>query len=922
MSRRTQKQPIGDSSPGQKRNFKQTTKVARGAKSFVVQRGNMTVYQWQPEYRIEAHETEPPVADAALLAQPSRMLRAQYQIVPFDVERRQQEIERVAAWRGEADTASVLLLHGPGGQGKTRLANYIAEISSNANWLVVTAVLNRSGIPGQEQVAITPSISGKLGVMLLVDYAERWPLTTLLSLIQDPVLREVQLPVRILFIGRPAGIWWQSVSSRINNDLHMPTSQIKLPKLAHDRGDWKPILEVARDAFLRIYGLSESLQVAIPGALANQDYPLVLAAHMAALALVDAEARGESVPSGDAAITEYLLARERTYWIDLHDSDRNRTFTDSLVMARTVFTATLTRPLGYEEGAATLQRVGAVEASQSVAKVLADHSFCYPPSDPATVLEPLYPDRLGEDFIALAAPADVGGDLHTFGLADPWARSAISRLLNVSDRPPPSWMESAVSMLIEVSRRWPHISKEHLFPVVWQHPDLLLIAGGAALASFSDLDSAPIDLLEEIERILPEGRDDDIAIGSAVLNERLAGYRLARTEDPVQRGAIYTKLARALRHAGLADKEVIATGEAVKYYRLLSRADPAAYMVTFAIALDAHGSALVKNSRIDGAIDCSNEAVRIYRRLYTVRPDLFGGELARTLTNLGNTLLRKHMLGEALQVQREAVNLRRSIGVGYEFDPDDLGMAGALVQLSVTVLNHGGGDEAAGLIGQAVEIYRGALSSEDRKVGKGEVAHALGIQGRIFLVKGMASEALAPLEEAVAMLRPLAVSNPAAHEGLLSQNLYELGVCFLKLERVEEGIEALEEAIELFPARQNVTHIEPNFVSMLANLGAGFVVAGRSDRAIGVLEEAVKQARALVEQDPLETQHLASALLNLAAALRQARRWESALPIAQEAESLYRDLAGADRARFNGLWQKACSSVAVILRAQGGEDVS
>lgn len=74
--------------------------------------------------------------------------------------------------------------------------------------------------------------------------------------------------------------------------------------------------------------------------------------------------------------------------------------TPPLVMARAVFTATLTRPLPYLVGVAALARVGIPAAEQ----VLDDHRCCYPPGDPARVCEPLYPDRLGEDVVALCIP--------------------------------------------------------------------------------------------------------------------------------------------------------------------------------------------------------------------------------------------------------------------------------------------------------------------------------------------------------------------------------------------------------------------------------------------------------------------------------------------------------------------------------------
>jgi hypothetical protein len=130
---------------GQSQKYRQETHVEPGGKAFVVQHGNMVVYQWKPEYRIEQYEFSAPAdSPGALRAQPSRMLRAQNQVVPFDATRRHREIEHLARWRDMADETSAILLHGPGGQGKTRLANHAAKAAQAAGWNVLSRTVSAS----------------------------------------------------------------------------------------------------------------------------------------------------------------------------------------------------------------------------------------------------------------------------------------------------------------------------------------------------------------------------------------------------------------------------------------------------------------------------------------------------------------------------------------------------------------------------------------------------------------------------------------------------------------------------------------------------------------------------------------------------------------------------------------------------------
>ncbi len=147
--------------------------------------------------------------------------------------------------------------------------------------------------------------------------------------------------------------------------------------------------------------------------MGDSTYRSVLAIHMAALAFVDAAVHGNTAPLATDAtgLSAYLLKRERAYWDALYSGGSGVITTQPMTMPHAVYTATLTRPLPYELAVAALARITAEsehkeeeEEVEQYSRILEDHARCYPPRDKNTRLERLYPDRLGEDFVALSTP--------------------------------------------------------------------------------------------------------------------------------------------------------------------------------------------------------------------------------------------------------------------------------------------------------------------------------------------------------------------------------------------------------------------------------------------------------------------------------------------------------------------------------------
>jgi hypothetical protein len=429
------------------------TAEASGLARIFQSAGDQTIYEAEPPYRLGSIPLAAPVPEAERLTlQPSRMLRAHFEIVPFTG--RTTELAHLRKWRDTTDEASVHLIYGPGGQGKTRLATHLGRVWADEGWMTLRAFPHDDPY-GPEAVEVAPK-KGMAGVLIIADYAERWETADLLALLRNTA-NPTGFPMRLLLLARPAGTWWQTVAYRIERTFDIPAEAMFLPPLGETSEDRLELFEAARDRFAYLLNItSPQLIRPPPGIEADNRYGLVLTAHMAALAAVLAYARGDAPPSNPAELSAFLMAREREHWLALHRRRDDPMLTAPHAMGQAVYTATLTGPLEYRDGLTVLRRAR-IESPQEAGQLLRDHALCYPPQEEGNLLEPLYPDRLGEDFLALNTP----GHNDPIYPADPWTIEALIRLLSSSsDRKGsrPLWALRAMSLLTEIGARWPHIA--------------------------------------------------------------------------------------------------------------------------------------------------------------------------------------------------------------------------------------------------------------------------------------------------------------------------------------------------------------------------------------------------------------------------------------------------------------------------------
>ena len=877
--------------------------VARDhATQYIVQGGNQYVYERGPAHQVEPFPLTTSAPDPAwLLEQPSRLLDARSQVVEFAG--RDQELEDLSKWRDNPRAAlAVRLLHGPGGQGKTRLATRFAQLSSRADWTVLHARY------GAAQASTTDSAWGVQaacirGHLMIVDYADRWPHGDLLRLLTDPLLHQ-GLPARVLLLGRSVQ-WWPAMRGELA-ELRATADDLLLRPLAGTTQAREEMFHGARDRFAELLGVDQPARIQPPPSLTDETYGLVLALHMAALVAVDAHRRGQRLPTDPEGLAAYLLDREYMNWRRLYDSrTRGEEFrTPPSVMARTVFTAVLTGPARHRAGTKVLKNL----ELKSRSRILTDHRVCYPPLDRATVLEPLYPDRLAEDFLALMLP---GHNISGYD-PDPWAVDAPTTLLtrSANDQPPP-YTPRTITFLAAAAARWPHAA-EHLNAILADDPALAVEAGSAALTALADVPTIDIAVLEAIERYFPAGAGRHVALdaGIAAISTRLARHRLAASSEPATHARVYADLSHRLDNAGLHEQALAASQLAVEIRRRLAAADPIAFEPDLSATLTNHGTMLSQVRRREDALAVTEEAVEICRRLAAVNPAVHEPLLASALTNLGSRLSELGRREDALTAAEEAAALCRRLA-GTDQARHEPNLAAALTILGSRLSELGRGRDALAVTEQAVAVRR-RLAEVNPAAFAPDLANALGNLGNRLSDLGRRADAVVATGQAVEIYRRLAAVNPAAFNPDLAGNLSDLGIRLAHLGQRDEALTATEENVAMWRRLADVNPIVygPDLARALSNLGMRLSELERQEEALTATEESARMYRPLAAVYPaVFDPYLAGVLGNFAIRLARTGRREEALTVAEENVAIYRRLAKAHPAAHEPDLAKALSNL-------------
>ncbi|OLT30714.1 hypothetical protein BJF83_24585 [Nocardiopsis sp. CNR-923] len=338
---------------------------------------------------------------------PASLLEAHRKVVDFHG--RDDTMDTLAHWCESDDVLSAVVVHGPGGQGKTRLGH---ELTARLTRPETHTRSRRWATVWVKDTAeeLDPVGETTVPLLLAVDYAETRTaqLRRLLELCDRP---PGSAPVRLLLLVRTVGEWWDQVNTTTGHLLADITRQIPLPPLAPHAVDR------AREYRTALHHLAGALPAArtphpadweqaaadLPDPdLSGPGWETVLSVHMRALAdLLDTTQPPTTITiTKDSAVEGRVLAHEDRYWTHtatahgLEEAELQQPLRDVLALA---FTLT---PAGIEEADHLLDNVKVLEGQTAARKQQIRRwiSSLYP-TDGAGVWGRLQPDRLLEYFL-------------------------------------------------------------------------------------------------------------------------------------------------------------------------------------------------------------------------------------------------------------------------------------------------------------------------------------------------------------------------------------------------------------------------------------------------------------------------------------------------------------------------------------------
>jgi tetratricopeptide (TPR) repeat protein len=537
----------------------------------------------------------------------AQLLRAELATVRF--RGRQQLLEELTGWCEGEEEVGCWLLVGPGGQGKTRLAQELCRQFRGAGW-----VAGMAASASREQT-IDPLTDTTVAVLLVVDYAETRS-DQLQRLLKIAWERSGDSPLRLLLLARSPGEWWPRLRRQFPDPL-AGSQTIELAPLedtaAGRHAAFGQAVEDLAGGLAEVdpgVGWPEVAAHLGPPDLTSPQFSSVLTIHMAALTgLLQAGPHPVTEPAGDRP-EEVLLDHEQRYWEQTAAAHQLDYYSHTLRNA--VAAATVCGAATRTEALATVVRVPGLRdqpEDRQLAVAIWLHDL-YPTTE-RHYWGSLQPDRLGENLIGRVAHDDP--ELLRLLLAD----AADSQIY------------LAVTVLARAASHQPHLAGQ-LRELVEADPGRL----------------GPVAI-----RVATETADPQPLVEA-----------LRRTAATLSIEDLMTLVNQLPQHSfNLAPLAADLTGHLTDSLRQRARTDPDAFLPSLASALNNLSVRLGALGRREDALAAIEEAVAIRRTLAQARPEVFLPNLAMALNNLSIQLgdLGRHE--DALAAKQEADAIQRRL---------------------------------------------------------------------------------------------------------------------------------------------------------------------------------------------------------------------------------------------------------------------